>query len=107
MTIGEILNWIKNYKINTHAIASVLAGLPILYAENAQFHDAVTAAWGHVPNALRGLIVAAVPLWALYRNSQKGGIISSTEPTITRTETVPSPEAAKAVQAEVSASLKQ
>lgn len=78
MTIGEILNWIKNYKINTHAIASLLAALPVLYQTNAQFHDACVSTWSaiwiHVPSALRGLIVAIVPLWLLYRNSQKAAI---------------------------------
>jgi hypothetical protein len=72
MTILEIITWIKGYRFNTHAIASLVAFLPVFYTQNAQFHDAVTALWLHVPNGLRGLIVAAGPLWMLYRNSLKG-----------------------------------
>lgn len=74
MTIGEILNWIRNYRINTHAIASLVLSLPVLYTQNAQLHDAVNAVWLHVPNGLRGLVMAAVPLWMLYRKAEKSGV---------------------------------
>jgi hypothetical protein len=102
MTILDILNWIKNYKINTHAIASLVAFLPVFYTQNAQFHDAVNSLWLHVPNGLRGLIVAAGPLWVLYRNPLKNvaplpGAIAGYSP-IDANQTVAAAEQARNVK---------
>lgn len=58
------------YSTYSHAVAAVFASLILAYAEVPAFHTLVLTAYNDVPAGVQQILLAAVGLYAWYRNGE-------------------------------------
>lgn len=63
--------FLASHSITTHTVAAVFASLVLAYSAVPAFHDLVLHVYNAIPGKVQEVILAALGLYAWYRNGQK------------------------------------